>query len=282
MKLVGLFVASSHGQLLPKLEFKGMPVPAHLLNLAPVAPETTTTASTTLTSSRSVSLVSENTSTVALTVTTTAVTTSTTEKATTRGVQSIEEFLFSMENEKTAGTTEEGLEIANKPVRGGFNLTAAMEESRELGYGPVTGARLRFAGTPLGDVAPIYLCKNRTGHCCDNKDPDCFTPGGCFCDSSCRAFDDCCPDFEDECVDKKCLTDIKKNSAGKLALRGIELRRMRHPEVIMVASGGQPAHVEPDGCCDGVPYNHGMKCCCNGALTDNCPCQAVTKAVTEA
>jgi len=27
MKLVGLFVASSHGQLLPKLEFKGMPVP---------------------------------------------------------------------------------------------------------------------------------------------------------------------------------------------------------------------------------------------------------------
>ena len=54
--------------------------------------------------------------------------------------------------------------------------------------GPVTGARLRFAGTPLGDVAPIYLCKNRTGHCCDNKDPDCFTPGGCFCDSSCRAF----------------------------------------------------------------------------------------------
>jgi len=70
--------------------------------------------------------------------------------------------------------------------------------------------------------------------------------------------------------------------AGKLALRGIELRRMRHPEVIMVASGGQPAHVEPDGCCDGVPYNHGMKCCCNGALTDNCPCQAVTKAVTEA
>jgi len=281
MKLVGLFVASSHGQLLPKLEFKGMPVPAHLLNLAPVAPETTTTASTTLTSSRSVSLVSENTSTVAPTVTTTVVTTSTTEKATTRGVQSIEEFLFSMENEKTAGTTE-GLEIANKPVRGGFNLTAAMEESRDLGYGPVTGARLRFAGTPLGDVAPIYLCKNRTGHCCDNKDPDCFTPGGCFCDSSCRAFDDCCPDFEDECVDKKCLTDIKKNSAGKLALRGIELRRMRHPEVIMVASGGQPAHVEPDGCCDGVPYNHGMKCCCNGALTDNCPCQAVTKAVTEA
>ena len=54
--------------------------------------------------------------------------------------------------------------------------------------GSVTGARLRFAGTPLGDVAPIYLCKNRTGHCCDNKDPDCFTPGGCFCDSSCRAF----------------------------------------------------------------------------------------------
>ena len=65
--------------------------------------------------------------------------------------------------------------------------------------------------------------------------------------------------------------------AGKLALRGIELRRMRHPEVIMVASGGQPAHVEPDGCCNGVPYNHGMKCCCNGALTDQCPCEAVSK-----
>jgi len=30
---------------------------------------------------------------------------------------------------------EEGLENANKPARGGFNLTAAMEESRELGYG---------------------------------------------------------------------------------------------------------------------------------------------------
>jgi len=176
---------------------------------------------------------------------------------------------------------EKGSDNERKPTRGTFNMTAAMEESRELGYGSVTGARLRFAGTPLGDVAPIYLCKNRTGHCCDNKDPDCFTPGGCFCDSSCRAFDDCCPDFEDECVDKKCLTDIKKNSAGKLALRGIELRRMRHPEVIMVASGGQPAHVEPDGCCNGVPYNHGMKCCCNGALTDQCPCQAVTKAVTE-
>jgi len=79
--------------------------------LAPVAPETTTTASTTLTSSRSVSLVSENTSTVAPTVTTTVVTTSTTEKATTKGVQSIEEFLFSMENEKTAGTTGSAIKL---------------------------------------------------------------------------------------------------------------------------------------------------------------------------
>lgn len=274
MKLVGLFVASSHGQLLPKLEFKGMPVPAHLLNLEPVAPETTTTSTTvTVASSSSGSLGAEATTTVS----TVATSTQTAAKTTTEGVQSIEEFLFSMENEKTAGISEEGVKNESKPGRGSFNLTAAMEESRELGYGPVTGARLRFAGTPLGDVAPIYLCKNRTGHCCDNKDPDCFTPGGCFCDSSCRAFDDCCPDFEDECVDKKCLKDIKKNSAGKLALRGIELRRMRHPEVIMVASGGQPAHVEPDGCCNGVPYNHGMKCCCNGALTDQCPCEAVTK-----
>lgn len=274
MKLVGLFVASSHGQLLPKLEFKGMPVPAHLLNLEPVAPETTTTSTTT-----SSSLDAEIASTVS--TTTTVITTSSGAKTTTEGIESIEEFLFSMENEKVAGTSEKGSDNDRKPTRGTFNMTAAMEESRELGYGSVTGARLRFAGTPLGDVAPIYLCKNRTGHCCDNKDPDCFTPGGCFCDSSCRAFDDCCPDFEDECVDKKCLTDIKKNSAGKLALRGIELRRMRHPEVIMVASGGQPAHVEPDGCCNGVPYNHGMKCCCNGALTDQCPCKAVTKAVTE-
>lgn len=100
---------------------------------------------------------------------------------------------------------------ATRPSRGSFDLKAAMEESRAQGYGKliilwktwyyendvwliefsgsVTGARLRFAGTPLGDVAPIYLCKNRSGnHCCDNKDPDCFTPGGCFCDSSCRAF----------------------------------------------------------------------------------------------
>lgn len=274
MKLVGLFVASSHGQLLPKLEFKGMPVPAHLLNLAPVAPETTTTSTTT-----STSFDAEIASTVS--TTTTVITTSSGAKTTTEGIESIEEFLFSMENEKAADTSEKGSHNDRKPTRGTFNMTAAMEESRELGYGSVTGARLRFAGTPLGEVAPIYLCKNRTGHCCDNKDPDCFTPGGCFCDSSCRAFDDCCPDFEDECVDRKCLTDIKKNSAGKLALRGIELRRMRHPEVIMVASGGQPAHVEPDGCCNGVPYNHGMKCCCNGALTDQCPCQAVTKAVTE-
>jgi len=274
MKLVGLFVASSHGQLLPKLEFKGMPVPAHLLNLEPVAPQTTTTSTTS-----STSLDSDIVSTVS--TTTTVIRTSSGAKTTTEGIESIEEFLFSMENEKAAGTSEKGSDNDRKPTRGTFNMTAAMEESRELGYGSVTGARLRFAGTPLGDVAPIYLCKNRTGHCCDNKDPDCFTPGGCFCDSSCRAFDDCCPDFEDECVDKKCLTDIKKNSAGKLALRGIELRRMRHPEVIMVASGGQPAHVEPDGCCNGVPYNHGMKCCCNGALTDQCPCQAVTKAVTE-
>jgi len=274
MKLVGLFVASSHGQLLPKLEFKGMPVPAHLLNLAPVAPETTTTSTTT-----STSLVAEIASTVS--TTTTVITTSSGAKTTTEGIESIEEFLFSMENEKAADTSEKGSHYDRKPTRGTFNMTAAMEESQELGYGSVTGARLKFAGTPLGDVAPIYLCKNRNGHCCDNKDPDCFTPGGCFCDSSCRAFDDCCPDFEDECVDRKCLTDIKKNSAGKLALRGIELRRMRHTEVIMVASGGQPAHVEPDGCCNGVPYNHGMKCCCNGALTDQCPCQAVTKAVTE-
>ena len=33
MKLVGLLVAASHGQLLPKLEFKGMPVPGPELNI---------------------------------------------------------------------------------------------------------------------------------------------------------------------------------------------------------------------------------------------------------
>ncbi|CAG5113130.1 Oidioi.mRNA.OKI2018_I69.chr2.g7270.t1.cds [Oikopleura dioica] len=273
MKLVGLLVAASHGQLLPKLEFKGMPVPAHLLNIEPKdlesqsssKAETTTVmpSTSTITTSRASSTVTENSSQA-----------TTTHATTTEAAQSIEEFLFSMENNENSSVSDSRNENdTTRPSRGSFDLKAAMEESRAQGYGSVTGARLRFAGTPLGDVAPIYLCKNRSGnHCCDNKDPDCFTPGGCFCDSSCRAFDDCCPDFEDECVDKKCLEETKKNSAGKLALRGIELRRMRHPEVIMVASGGQPTHVEPDGCCNGIPYNHGIKCCCNGALTDQCPC----------
>merc|ERR1711990_274000 len=94
--------------------------------------------------------------------------------------------------------------LSSPPPRGTFNLQMALIDSRNHGY----GIQLK-SGNGSGSkypVDPIYMCKERTGdQCCSDKDPDCFTPGGCFCDASCRAFDDCCPDFEETCVDKSCL-----------------------------------------------------------------------------
>jgi hypothetical protein len=66
--------------------------------LAPVAPETTTTSTTT-----STLLDAQIASTVS--TTTTVITTSSGAKTTTEGIESIEEFLFSMENEKAADTS---------------------------------------------------------------------------------------------------------------------------------------------------------------------------------
>lgn len=160
------------------------------------------------------------------------------------------------------------------PARGTFNLEAALRDSRERGYG--NGVRLRFNGVKKSSLDPIYMCSERTGdQCCTDKDPDCFAPGGCFCDASCKAFDDCCPDFEEICVDKTCLE--KKESI----LPYFRSMRMGPPQPTIelinkapsIASGGQPKHVEPDACCAGKPYNQGERCCCNNQITDQCPCQ---------
>lgn len=157
------------------------------------------------------------------------------------------------------------------PKRGTFDLEVALKQSRANGYG--NGVRLRFAGTSLSQVDPIYLCSKRSNdQCCDDKDPDCFTPGGCFCDSSCRAFDDCCPDFEEHCADKSCLENLKSDVVTKY-LRNFR-RRPENSDLPSIASGGQPKHVEPNACCNGRPYNHGLRCCCGGTVTDECPCQS--------
>lgn len=155
------------------------------------------------------------------------------------------------------------------PERGTFNLEVALEESRKNGYG--NGVRLRFAGTSLSQVDPIYLCSNRSGEqCCEDKNPECFTPGGCFCDSSCRAFDDCCPDFEEHCADKSCLANLRSDVVNTY-LRNF--RRRPDKDLPSIASGGQPKHVEPNACCNGRPFNHGLRCCCSGSVTDDCPCK---------
>lgn len=162
------------------------------------------------------------------------------------------------------------------PQRGTFNLEAALEESRHNGYG--SPVRLRFNGTPSSQVDPIYLCAERSGdQCCVDKSPECFTPGGCFCDSSCSAFNDCCPDFDDVCVDKSCLDHMQGDSVMQFLrnLRSGVVPDMNAYEVKLptIAAGGQPKHVEPTGCCNGKPYNHGLRCCCHGQITDECPCR---------
>lgn len=171
---------------------------------------------------------------------------------------------------------EDNLNDNFHPTRGSFNLEAALRDSRERGYG--NGVRLRFNGINKSSLDPIYMCSERTGEqCCTDKDPDCFAPGGCFCDSSCKAFDDCCPDFEETCVDKTCL-DKKEPDNLQNYFRSM---RMGPPQPTFnlvnqapsIASGGQPKHVEPDACCAGKPYNQGERCCCNNQITDQCPCQ---------
>jgi hypothetical protein len=155
------------------------------------------------------------------------------------------------------------------PKRGTFNLEVALQQSRNNGYG--NGVRLRFAGTSLSQVDPIYLCSKRSGdQCCEDKNPECFTPGGCFCDSSCRAFDDCCPDFEDHCSDKSCLEGLHADIVHRY-LRNF--RNRPDKDLPSIASGGQPKHVEPNACCAGRPFNHGLRCCCAGSVTDECPCK---------
>lgn len=171
----------------------------------------------------------------------------------------------------TYNSTTEIFDSSHAPSRGNFDLDLALKRSKDHGYGS-SSVRLRFAGTSLSHVDPIYLCaKRETKQCCEDKDPECFTPGGCFCDSSCRAFDDCCPDFEDHCADKKCLEDLRADIVSNY-LRN--LRRRPGPDVPSIASGGQPKHVEPNACCDGRPYNHGLRCCCAGSVTDECPCKS--------
>lgn len=166
--------------------------------------------------------------------------------------------------------------LSSPPPRGTFNLQMALIDSRNHGY----GIQLK-SGNGSGSkypIDPIYMCKERTGdQCCSDKNPDCFTPGGCFCDASCRAFDDCCPDFEETCVDKSCLKQKGDNLENYF-------RSMRLPppkeksngskdrELPSIASGGQPKHVEPNACCNGRPYNSGLRCCCNDQITDQCPC----------
>lgn len=160
------------------------------------------------------------------------------------------------------------------PERGTFNLEAALQQSRNNGYG--SGVRLRFAGTSLSQVDPIYLCKERSGdQCCEDKNPECFTPGGCFCDSSCRAFDDCCPDFEDHCADKSCLENLRTDIVSTY-LRNFRRKPENLKDLPSIASGGQPKHVEPNACCSGRPFNHGLRCCCSGSVTDECPCKTET------
>ena len=175
MKLVGLFVASSHGQLLPKLEFKGMPVPgpdrscieslflskilvtnkacknrnldpnkAHLLNLEPVAPQTTTTSTTS-----STSLDSDIVSTVS--TTTTVIRTSSGAKTTTEGIESIEEFLFSMENEKAAGTSGNAcklfltreIKIWHSRCASELNLSLTFFKVRSVLWACISSSRLK-------------------------------------------------------------------------------------------------------------------------------------------
>lgn len=162
----------------------------------------------------------------------------------------------------------------DEPVRGHFDLEAALRDSREKGYG--NGVRLRFNGVSKSSLDPIYLCSERPveQQCCTNKDPHCFTPGGCFCDASCKAFDDCCPDYEELCVDRSCLE--KKGDPVKTYFRSIRFGQPKNGTDTnrLPSGGGQPGHVEPDACCGGRPYNHETRCCCNEQITDQCPCQA--------
>lgn len=173
----------------------------------------------------------------------------------------------------TTGNTNQTMSA--HPQRGTFSLEAALKDSRDKGYG--SAVRLRFAGAAnLDDVDPIYLCSKRSGdQCCVDKDPECFTPGGCFCDSSCRAFDDCCPDFEDHCADKSCLENLKTDIVVNY-LRNLRRKPDNFKDLPSIASGGQPKHVEPNACCAGRPYNHGLRCCCAGSVTDECPCKSET------
>lgn len=165
-------------------------------------------------------------------------------------------------------------EVQDEPKRGAFDLQLALRDSRDRGYG--NGVRLRFNGVSKSSLDPIYLCSARPAdqQCCTNKDPHCFTPGGCFCDASCKAFDDCCPDYVDLCVDRSCL-EKKGSDPVQTYFRSMRLGAPKNStENRLPSGGGSPGHVEPDACCGGKPYNHEERCCCNEQITDQCPCQA--------
>lgn len=184
------------------------------------------------------------------------------------------EEIISLDLTVPTSNTQHADVLSIHPERGTFNLDAALQQSRNSGYG--NGVRLRFAGTSLSQVDPIYLCSKRSGEqCCEDKNPECFTPGGCFCDSSCRAFDDCCPDFEDHCADKSCLENLRTDIVSNY-LRNFRRKPENLKDLPSIASGGQPKHVEPNACCSGRPFNHGLRCCCAGSVTDECPCKSET------
>jgi len=237
-----------------------LPVPPHLRQaLVEEETETTTGEFTTTTSTGA------TTTATTTTAMTTAILTSieTTPKA--------PSLLAALLGDYDDHQTEE--EILNYQ-RGTFDLQLALRDSRDKGYG--NGVRLRFNGVSKSSLDPIYLCSERPAEhqCCTNKDPHCFTPGGCFCDASCKAFDDCCPDYEDLCVDRSCL-EKKGSDPVQTYFRSMRLGSPKNStENRLPSGGGSPGHVEPDACCGGKPYNHEERCCCNEQITDQCPCKA--------
>lgn len=166
----------------------------------------------------------------------------------------------------------------------------------------------------------IYLCQKRIQQiqnnlhplinsvttntvCCLGKDKECFTAGGCFCDESCRHFDDCCPDYEYTCADKfkLCLLDENSNNGVdktkikpdsnqnlKELQQKLEQEKLNHQKIKDgtyendksqndLAGADNAHHVAPNACCGPRKYNDGEQCCCfnddnfSGELIDG-PC----------
>ncbi|XP_023684884.2 uncharacterized protein [Paramormyrops kingsleyae] len=84
-------------------------------------------------------------------------------------------------------------------------VTGFLNEMTDL---PTNGTNITSSGDfNASSPFPIWSlsgsCKSPQPMCCSWYDASCYR--GCFCDSSCRSYGDCCPDYESTCSERVVL-----------------------------------------------------------------------------